>query len=96
MLTAEFRTTVQRLLEVAREEMTAVMCAERFYWRCHRRLLSDYLSAQGAEVVHIEGLANAYPHTLARGAIITPAGAVIYALADIAQLDFGQLKSARG
>ncbi|TAN00954.1 MAG: DUF488 family protein [Rhizobiaceae bacterium] len=32
----------------------AYMCAEAVYWRCHRRLVSDYLTYVGVEVMHID------------------------------------------
>ena len=34
---------------------TVIMCAEALYWRCHRRLLSDYLVAHGIESVAHSG-----------------------------------------
>jgi uncharacterized protein (DUF488 family) len=33
---------------------TAIMCAERMYFQCHRMLVSDYLTAHGHTVLHIE------------------------------------------
>jgi len=33
---------------------TAIMCAERLYFRCHRMLVSDYLTAHGHTVLHID------------------------------------------
>ena len=33
---------------------TAIMCAERMYFQCHRMLVSDYLTAHGHDVLHIE------------------------------------------
>jgi uncharacterized protein (DUF488 family) len=29
------------------------MCAEALWWRCHRRIIADYLLAAGEEVRHI-------------------------------------------
>lgn len=78
MLTDEFRETVEALLETAREKRLAVMCAEKLFWRCHRRLLSDYLTAQGAEVFHIMDLDNFQPHKLSREAVVTDERKVIY------------------
>jgi len=44
---------------------TAIMCAERVYLRCHRRLVSDYLTAHGHTVLHIDDEKHRpYPHTL--------------------------------
>jgi uncharacterized protein (DUF488 family) len=31
----------------------AIMCAEALWWRCHRRIIADYLIARGARVLHI-------------------------------------------
>jgi len=33
---------------------TAIMCAERVYFQCHRMLVSDYLTAHGHNVLHID------------------------------------------
>jgi len=30
------------------------MCAERMYFNCHRTLVSDYLTARGHTVLHID------------------------------------------
>lgn len=67
METAEFRTGVEALLELAREARTAVMCAEALWWRCHRSLISDYLKASGHTVVHIidEKKTDEHPFTSA-------------------------------
>ncbi len=74
----EFRKGVGELLSVASESRTAYMCAEALYWRCHRRLLSDYLVAQGVEVLHILGPKNLRSHTITEGALVTQQGNVIY------------------
>jgi uncharacterized protein (DUF488 family) len=31
------------------------MCAEAVWWRCHRRIIADYLLAAGESVFHILG-----------------------------------------
>ena len=64
MLTAEFERGIERLLELAREKRLALMCAERFWWRCHRRLISDYLVAKGHRVVHIIDESRTVEHKL--------------------------------
>ena len=33
----------------------AIMCAEAVWWRCHRRIITDYLLADGHPVFHIMG-----------------------------------------
>ena len=53
MLTDEFRAATVELLKIAGSQRTAIMCSEGLFWRCHRRLISDYLTANGVMVQHI-------------------------------------------
>lgn len=78
MMTDEFDTAVRHLLSMSAKQSTAVMCAERMFWKCHRRLLSDFLLAQGAEVGHILESDNLRPHKFTQNAVITEAGTVLY------------------
>lgn len=78
MASDAFRSAVRTLIELASSAFTAYMCAEALYWRCHRRLLSDYLVAKGLEVVHIMGRGKSAPHTMTKGALVTEDGDVIY------------------
>ncbi len=78
MMTGEFQVAVSKLLLLGKRLPTAVMCAEKFFWKCHRRLLSDFLVAQGVEVAHIFDQDNLRPHKLTPGAAITNQGTVIY------------------
>jgi uncharacterized protein (DUF488 family) len=64
MLTAEFQRAAAKLIEMAEQSRTAYMCAERAYFRCHRMLVSDWLTAHGHEVFHIDGTGPAKPHKL--------------------------------
>jgi uncharacterized protein (DUF488 family) len=72
-----FRSAVHGLLSVAAQSRTALMCAEKLYWKCHRRILSDYLVSQGVEVVHIIDPGKSTNHELSSYAVVTEAG-VIY------------------
>ena len=78
MLTAEFRKAVQELLSLATRLPTAIMCAERFYWKCHRRILCDFLVAHDVSVVHVIEPDTVKPHSLTPGAIIREDASVIY------------------
>jgi len=78
MATDEFSRAVQELMSAAERSPTAVMCAEKLYWKCHRRLLADYLVAKGVEVVHIVGTGKVLGHKLTPGAIVTTETGVIY------------------
>jgi uncharacterized protein (DUF488 family) len=68
MLTEEFRQAVERLLGVVALQRTAMMCAEAVYWRCHRRLVSDFLLANHVTVHHIFPSGEVQPHRLTDGA----------------------------
>jgi uncharacterized protein (DUF488 family) len=52
-LTEEFRSGLARLRELGHARTCAVMCAEAVWWRCHRRIIADYLLAAGEAVFHI-------------------------------------------
>ncbi len=62
METEEFKEGIKELLELAREDRTAIMCAEAVWWRCHRSLIADYLKAQGLLVTHIIDSTHTQPH----------------------------------
>jgi len=51
--TREFESGVNKLEEIATEKMSAIICAERFPWKCHRRFIARALQQRGWEVVHI-------------------------------------------
>jgi len=53
METGPFRDGVDRLLEFARADRTAIMCSEAVWWRCHRSMIADDLKARGWQVFHI-------------------------------------------
>jgi Uncharacterized conserved protein len=67
METEEFKEGIGDLISLARNESTAIMCAESLWWRCHRSLIADYLKAHGATVVHIldEKKTEVHPFTSA-------------------------------
>ena len=53
METNEFDAAIKELLELAKANRVAVMCAESLWWKCHRSLIADYLKAAGHTVLHI-------------------------------------------
>ncbi len=64
MLTPEFATGIDKLLKIAQNGPAAIMCAERVYFQCHRMLVSDYLTAHGHQVLHIDDAKPARRHKL--------------------------------
>ena len=65
MHTEEFAEGLFDLLMLAGGMRTAIMCAELLWWRCHRRLIADQLTASGFDVWHIATSSAAAPHRLA-------------------------------
>lgn len=71
METPTFLASVDRLVEGARQRTTAVMCAETLWWRCHRRLLADYLVlVRGIPVLHLDHRGHLSPHVPTAGAAV--------------------------
>lgn len=70
MLTPKFEAGMRQLLDLAARKRTAMMCAEAVYWRCHRRLVSDWLLAHGVTVQHILTTGPTRPHELTPGGVI--------------------------
>jgi uncharacterized protein (DUF488 family) len=64
MSSAEFAADYACLIALAREKRTAFMCAETLWWRCHRRMLSDRLTADGWDVTHLIGPGKSEPHRM--------------------------------
>lgn len=62
MDSADFRKGLQRLMELAEREKIAVICKERFPWKCHRWHIASGLVGRGAEVVHIIDKESTYAH----------------------------------
>lgn len=64
MASAEFAAGLSRLLELAEQAPTAIMCAEAVPWRCHRSLIADALVVRGLKVLHIVDGSEVRPHAL--------------------------------
>lgn len=73
-----FRHGLDRLIALGHARRCAVMCAEAVWWRCHRRIVADYLLERGETVFHLMGNDRVEPAELTRGATVTVDGAVIY------------------
>lgn len=62
METSDFAAGAAELGEIAGKKVTAIMCSEAVWWRCHRSMVSDYFKAKGWEVLHIMGAGKATEH----------------------------------
>ena len=61
MGTAEFQDALARELA---QPVPCFMCAETPWWKCHRRLIAELLTARGALVTHLLGPGRQQPHRL--------------------------------
>jgi uncharacterized protein (DUF488 family) len=61
MGTPEFQEALAR--ELARP-VPCFMCAETPWWKCHRRLIAELLTARGVAVTHLLGPGRREPHRL--------------------------------
>ena len=53
LASSDFAAGLAQLLALASTQRCAVMCAEAVWWRCHRRIIADYLLLHGRVVQHI-------------------------------------------
>lgn len=77
-LSESFRAGVEHLCEEGHEQRCAIMCSEAVWWRCHRRIIADYLIARGETVFNIMGYGRLEPARLTVGEVIRPGGTLIY------------------
>jgi uncharacterized protein (DUF488 family) len=77
-LTAPFASGLARLRAPGGQNRSAIMCAEAVWWRCHRRIIADYLLAAGERVIHILGPSHVDEARLTPGAIVRDDGTVVY------------------
>jgi uncharacterized protein (DUF488 family) len=73
-----FRRGLTRLQELGQSQRCAVMCAEAVWWRCHRRIIADYLIAAGEAVFHIVGRGHIDQAGQTRAARAGPQGSLVY------------------
>jgi uncharacterized protein (DUF488 family) len=60
----EFKNSLWALIELAKTERLALMCAEAVPWRCHRSLIADALSVRGVQVKHILSSTSSQSHKI--------------------------------
>jgi uncharacterized protein (DUF488 family) len=71
-LSDAFRDGFERLLDESAHRRAAIMCAEAVWWRCHRRIVADYLMNAGRTVYHLMGKNDVDLAQMSKGAV--PAG----------------------
>jgi len=78
-MTEPFRDGLAELRRLAENHVCAIMCAEAVWWRCHRRIVADYLLAADVPVAHIMGPGKIELARLTPGALPQPRGTILYA-----------------
>jgi uncharacterized protein (DUF488 family) len=76
-LSRAFAEGLAELLELSSTRRCAIMCAEAVWWRCHRRIIADWLLARGRTVLHLMGADRVEPARLTPGAQVDH-GNVVY------------------
>ena len=77
-LSDEFQAGLASLRQSGDARRAAIMCAEAVWWRCHRRIIADYLIAAGEEVQHILGAGHIEPARMTPAARLGPGGTLTY------------------
>ena len=76
--TEAFRAGLDELIELSARHTCAIMCAEAVWWRCHRRLVADYLLARDIPVEHIMGVGQRTPASITPGGEVQPDRTIRY------------------
>jgi uncharacterized protein (DUF488 family) len=82
-LSDAFARGLARLRALGAERQCAIMCAEAVWWRCHRRIISDYLIAAGETVFHILGGDRTEPARLTQAAVRRAGDKLVYPRSDV-------------
>jgi len=70
MQTRQFSKALKQLIELAKRNRVAIMCAEGNPFRCHRSLVADALTVRNVKVFHISSRTSAREHRLTRFAVV--------------------------
>lgn len=77
----EFQLGLRQLRQLGHAQQCAIMCAEIVWWRCHRRIIADYLIAAGETVIHILSPGRRQLATSTETLVRCPNGTLVYPLA---------------
>jgi uncharacterized protein (DUF488 family) len=77
-LSQPFQFGLAGLRVLGQERRCAIMCAEAVWWRCHRRIIADYLIAAGESVFHILGADHIEPARMTEAARRRADGSLVY------------------
>jgi uncharacterized protein (DUF488 family) len=74
----EFQSGLAMLREIGHATTCVTMCAEAVWWRCHRRIIADYLIVAGETVFHILGTNRIASSHLTPAAVLKTDGTLSY------------------
>ncbi|WP_209324428.1 DUF488 family protein [Brevibacterium renqingii] len=77
-LSEGFRKDLDTLVGWGETSRCALMCSEAVWWRCHRRLIADWLLARDLDVAHVLGPGHVDAAKLSEGAHLGEDGRVTY------------------
>jgi uncharacterized protein (DUF488 family) len=77
-LGADFQNAFAELVELGQRQSLAMMCAEAVWWRCHRRIITDWLLLHGQKVRHLMAPGRIDMAEPTEGAQLREDGTVIY------------------
>lgn len=66
----EFHRGLGRLTALSVEAPCAIMCSEAVWWRCHRRIIADYLLLERRVVLHLMGRGRIEPAKRTPAAVV--------------------------
>jgi uncharacterized protein (DUF488 family) len=73
-----FHEALKQLRELGHARTSAIMCAEAVWWRCHRRIIADYLLAAGETVLHIMSPGHIVAAEMTSAARRDESGSLVY------------------
>ena len=77
-MTDTFQRGFTRLRSLGETRLSALMCSESLWWRCHRRIITDYLIFAGESVTHIYNKAKVEKANPTPAARPRPGGTLVY------------------
>lgn len=77
-LSDAFAAAFDELVHLGRDRRLALMCSEAVWWRCHRRIITDYLLLNGHAVDHLMAPGHIDHAVPTSGARKTAQGKVVY------------------
>jgi uncharacterized protein (DUF488 family) len=77
-LSQEFHVGLEELRTIGATQCCVILCAETLWWRCHRRIITDYLLDAGETVFHILGPRQTEQATMTPAARPSTSATLVY------------------